>query len=443
MPLNTWKVFNSIKNTVSKVSADKLLQANIQQIKIKLPITLGINEYLKLGGEKLNSVQQSLQNIYNSSLSYTLKDNTNHKSWKKSKSQSSDIPGQILQLLNLINLSSTESSLTETVELLLIQLRQNSEIRHIAIKLGAIHLLLRKRSKFQTDKTIGALREALTILGYIDPVSKRGIRILSIDGGGIRGVLVLEMLKKLEELTGQRTYDLFDFICGVSTGAILAYSIGIHLRKLDDIITRYEALSQEIFRQSPFWGTGNLVRKHAYYDTELWEKKLKDYLGADSLISTSRKLQTPKLCVVSAIVNQSQVQAHVFRNYSLPWKFQSYYLGTHDQAVWEAARASAAAPTYFEEFKIGNYIHQVAVHVMLSDLLPENVYYRFNPYLSEMVGMVESDQKKHEQLKRDAVMYLRRNEDKFQEAAKTLMLKKKITQEIKDKINLQRQIIGI
>lgn len=83
-----------------------------------------------------------------------------------------------------------------------------------------------------------------------------------------------------------------------------------------------------------------------------------------------------------------------------------------------------------------------AVHVMLSDLLPENVYYRFNPYLSEMVGMVETDQKKHDQLKRDALMYLRRNEDKFHEAAKTLLLKKPFIRKIKENIRLNREIIG-
>jgi calcium-independent phospholipase A2-gamma len=60
-------------------------------------------------------------------------------------------------------------------------------------------------------------------------------------------------------------------------------------------------------------------------------------------------------------------------------------------------------------------------HHILSDLMEPGTYFRFNPYLTEMISMTECNPKKWEQLDRDALLYYRRNEHKFEELAEKLL----------------------
>lgn len=79
---------------------------------------------------------------------------------------------------------------------------------------------------------------------------------------------------------------------------------------------------------------------------------------------------------------------------------------------------------------------------MLCDLLPAHTYFRFNPYLTEMCNIEETDAAKIEQMERDALMYLRRNDDKFKEAADVLLQNKTHSQRAKSWLNNKKQILG-
>ncbi|XP_047366946.1 calcium-independent phospholipase A2-gamma-like isoform X2 [Vespa velutina] len=424
-------------------------------------------------------------------------------------------------LSSIVNAESSASK-CRRIEDLLAHIDRYPEARHYAIKEGAISTLLRIRQTNNDEKIKGSIRESLAIMGYNDPPTGRGIRILSIDGGGIRGVLVIEMLKKLEELTGKKTHEMFDYICGVSTGAIIATTLavpkesdegGLKRKSLDEVSDLYKEMSTKVFTQSAIKGTSSLVWSHAYYDTALWEKLLRETIGDKPLIKTNRDPNSPKFSAISAVVNHERVMAYVFRNYTLPHRIESQYMGSHKHALWEAARASAAAPSYFEEFKHGEYLHQdggilvnnpcavaiheakqlwpnssiqcvisfgtgrtpnrisdtdstsvevaisswkekfykildsatdtEAVHTMLNDLLPDHVYFRFNPYLTEMLSMVEIRPEKVTQLEQDARMYIRRNEEKFEKAAMALSQTRSMQQKLLDWITLQKRIAGL
>ncbi|KAF5283852.1 hypothetical protein FQA39_LY04672 [Lamprigera yunnana] len=395
--------------------------------------------------------------------------------WKTTTSVSSKalIISQTNNVLTLLAVVNGEENTLENIHQLISHIKQFPEAKSQLMKEGVIRLLLRIRQRTKDSEVNSFINEAFALLGYSKPLPGQGIRILTIDGGGTRGLLVIKMLKKLEELSGKRIHEMFDFVCGVSTGAIIACSVGALRRDLESLTALYRDISTKIFSQSPLWGTGNLVWSHSYYDTPLWEKHLKESFGQDDLIQSARDPKALKVAIISAIVNQNPIAPYVFRNYSLPWKVQSQYMGSHNHKIWEAIRASAAAPTYFEECKLGSLLHQdggilvnnptavaiheakqiwpncpiqcvvsfgtgrsvpggleinntqttnssswktkflkildsatdtEAVHTMLNDLLPPSVYYRFNPYLTEMITLSEIDSKKLEQLERDALM---------------------------------------
>ena len=63
-------------------------------------------------------------------------------------------------------------------------------------------------------------------------------RILSIDGGGIRGIIPAMVLKHIEQRTGKRIATMFDFIAGTSTGGILALGLTKKTQTLASIMSR-------------------------------------------------------------------------------------------------------------------------------------------------------------------------------------------------------------
>lgn len=87
--------------------------------------------------------------------------------------------------------------------------------------------------------------------------------------------MAIEILKRIEEMCNKEIHELFDFICGASTGAILAFLIGIKRVPLEECERTYKKLSMDIFEQNSFIGKGKLFLNHAYYDTAKFEQILK------------------------------------------------------------------------------------------------------------------------------------------------------------------------
>jgi len=101
---------------------------------------------------------------------------------------------------------------------------------------------------------------------------QRGLRILSFDGGGTRGVLSVALLKQVMERVGKDVFETFDVICGTSTGGILAVLFGIEKRTINEAEELYDKLVSKIFASSPLIQTTKLLLHTSYYDEVVWEQ---------------------------------------------------------------------------------------------------------------------------------------------------------------------------
>ena len=114
-------------------------------------------------------------------------------------------------------------------------LHQYPYAKGVAVRENAIGELLHIRLRSQNDAVRLQAQEALDLVGYHDPVKGRGIRILSLDGGGMRGVAALEILRIMENKTGKKIHELFDYMCGVSTGAIIVAFLAFHKASVQQV----------------------------------------------------------------------------------------------------------------------------------------------------------------------------------------------------------------
>ena len=117
-----------------------------------------------------------------------------------------------------------------------------------------------------------------------------------------RGLVAIEVLRMIEKQTGQKIHELFDYICGVSTGSILAFLIGAHRRTLNEFEGLYKQLSRDIFNQNSLIGAGSLFWSHSYYNTANWDKILKKHIGDSNLMELARDPDLPRVTTTTTKV---------------------------------------------------------------------------------------------------------------------------------------------
>lgn len=169
-------------------------------------------------------------------------------------------------------------------------------------------------------------------------------QILSLDGGGIKGIFSAAVLAYLEEDLQIRITDHFDLITGTSTGGIIALALGLGIPP-QEVVQFYINKGPDIFPKS-FW----LYLRHCWqnkFDSAPLEKALRECFG-DNLLGNSRK----RLIIPSYNLGEDHIYlfktAHherLKRDYKVP--------------MWKVALATCAAPTYFPSFQDVEHIRLV------------------------------------------------------------------------------------
>ncbi|KAG2497865.1 hypothetical protein HYH03_004131 [Edaphochlamys debaryana] len=270
--------------------------------------------------------------------------------------------------------------------------------------------------------------KVLAILGENEQVARavgvppigprRGLRVLALDGGGMRGLALVTIMRHIERRTGRPLHTLFDLVVGTSTGAIVAVGLGVFHFSLDQCESIYTGLGHKVFNQAAAvpgaptpreelmaaaqaqaaaaaggtsataaasaggWrdslfrvvkGTSTNLRVAVYgfkHDASTFEELLKQMCDIRKLGCTSNQLIDaaalggPKVAAVATLVSLCPVTPFLFTTYELPPESEAAAAAmrclpaSSRHLIWQAVRASSAAPYYLDDFVCGEDRYQ-------------------------------------------------------------------------------------
>ncbi|KAF2708020.1 phospholipase, patatin family protein [Pleomassaria siparia CBS 279.74] len=193
----------------------------------------------------------------------------------------------------------------------------------------------------------------------------RGLNLLSLDGGGIRGLSSLQILKRILEGVARdrnleeapKPCEFFDMIGGTSTGGLIAIMLGRMEMTIDECIKAYVDISDKVFRKTHVLGleifSGNVRGK---FDSKALEEAVKLYLSKKSL-STDCLLHNvgPGACKVFVCATSGSTRQTVALT-SYPTRRTNSDRLKYTK-VWQAARATSAASSFFDAItvQLGSY----------------------------------------------------------------------------------------
>ncbi|MBA2634809.1 MAG: patatin-like phospholipase family protein [Chloroflexi bacterium] len=168
-------------------------------------------------------------------------------------------------------------------------------------------------------------------------------RILTIDGGGVRGIIPALLLAELERDTGTPTRKAFDMVAGTSTGAVLAAGIAAGIPAAE-LVRLYAERAPEVFRSIPLLSGVRRLVTGTLYDTETLHTLIRHELGPEARDWTLNDAPIDLLITAKRLAD------------GMPWYFVRDNPANSCRAggfrLSHVVTASAAAPTYFRPWTI-------------------------------------------------------------------------------------------
>jgi hypothetical protein len=174
---------------------------------------------------------------------------------------------------------------------------------------------------------------------------ERPRKILALDGGGIRGIMTLEILKKIETLLRDQTgkqdlvlCDWYDYVGGTSTGAIIAAGVASGM-SVDELLGFYVESGTDMFDKRSIF-----QRWKSLYEDGPLQHQLKDTFGEGTTLEPEHLR-----CLLLAVTRNATTDS--------PWPISSNPLAKYNEPgrpdcnlripLWQVVRASTAAPIFF------------------------------------------------------------------------------------------------
>lgn len=161
--------------------------------------------------------------------------------------------------------------------------------------------------------------------------------ILSMDGGGIRGVITAQFLVQLEQELGRPIFDAFDYFAGTSTGALIALHLAVNKATAQDCLNLYSLDNGRRIMDKSVWDRMLPIENEPKYDGVGKRQVLTEVFRNARLMEAKK----PVLVTTYDIVRR---EAAVFKS-------EGGSNVDERTTVVEVADATSAAPTYFPTVK--------------------------------------------------------------------------------------------